>query len=593
MSTLVSPGTTVPVTDDSVFIPASATTVPLIFIATASEKMQSTTAAAAGTYEHDQVRTITSVSQSLKLYGVPRFLTDSNSNAYHGDARNEYGLLALNQFLGIGSKAYVVRANVNLNDDRDDILDMWEKKISKSTTPVGAAYALEGLVTTFLSEYNVEHGLIPSDTDYKTTVTRSELLSLIVEALDLTFGKAAVGSEIRFEESTFAKCRPILLSNLASAPLKVYANGYDQAPTSSFMGLEGEATDWVTNNDGTVVVGQWSAAEARDFLIDICQDFQYTTQFLQATTLGANDAARRVAIVEALQATINSNRNIRSEQYEYNLILCPGYHEVVDEMLSLAGDIADEAFVIADTPMNLDPEAVVAWSNTSQRRHSNGVAYYYPHGLVSNLDGVNVLAAASGIALRTYAYSDNVSQLWFAPAGTTRGVVDSVTAVGYVSGTLGGATTFIELALDQGQRDDLYTYYANINPIVFFPNRGILIWGQKTSASTASARDRVNVERMIRYIKRRLRKDTMQFIFEPNDQITRDNLAAVVTSFLSDILVKRGLYDFAVRCDETNNTAIRIENNEMYCDVLLKPAKAAEFLYIPIRIVSTGASMNI
>lgn len=592
MATLVSPGTVVPVTDESMFIPASASTVPLIFIASGSEKMQPDGTAAAGTYEHDIVRTVTSITQSLRLYGVPSFLRDANSNPHHGDARNEYGLLALNQFLGIGNKAYVVRANVNLNDDRDSIMAMWNDKIRKSTTPVGAAYALEGLVTTFLSEYNTENGLIPSDTNYKVTVSQSELQSLIEDALNVTFGKRANGNAIWFDEATFAKLRPILLSNLTSAPLNVYADGFDQAPSSTFMGVEGEAADWVTNQLGSLNPTEWTAQEARDFLIEICQDFQYTVAFLNATTLGANDAARRVAIVEALQATINSNRNIRSEQFEYNLILCPGYHEVVDEMAALAADIADEAFVIADTPMNMDPEQVVAWAATTQRQHSPGIAYYYPHGLVSNLDGIDVLAAASGIALRTYAYSDNVAQLWFAPAGTTRGLVQGVSAVGYANGTLGGGTEFEELALDQGQRDDLYTYYTNINPIVYFPGRGILIWGQKTSASDASARDRVNVERMIRHIKRRLRKDTMGFIFEPNDQITRDNLAAVVTNFLSDILTKRGLYDFAVRCDESNNTADRIERNEMYCDVVLKPAKAAEFLYIPIRIVATGADVS-
>ncbi len=592
MATLVSPGTNVSVTDESYFVPASATTVPLIFVATASEKMQTDGSAAAGTYEHDVVRTVTSITQSMKLYGVPRFLTDSNSNPHHGDARNEYGLLALNQYLGIGAKAYVVRANVNLNDDRDAILAMWDAKIRKSTTPVGAAYALEGLVNSFLTEYNTENGLIASDANYKVTVNKSELQSLVEQALNMTFGKRVNGNAVWFDEATFAKLRPIFLSNMASAPLNVYADGYDQTPTGTFLGLEGEATDWVANETGTVITTEWSAAEARDFLIEICHDFQYTVSFLNATTLGANDAARRVAIVEALQSTINSNRTIRSEQFEYNLILAPGYHEVVDEMLALASDIADEAFVIADTPMNMDPEAVVAWSSTSQRQHSTGVSYYYPHGLVSNLDGVNVLGAASGIALRTFTYSDNLSQIWFAPAGTTRGLVQGVSAVGYANGTLGGPTEFVELALDQGQRDDLYTYYNNINPIVYFPGRGILIWGQKTSASAASARDRVNVERMIRHIKRRLRKDTMGFIFEPNDQITRDNLAAVVTNFLSDILAKRGLYDFAVRCDETNNTAARIDANEMYCDVLLKPAKAAEFLYIPIRVLTTGANMS-
>ena len=83
----------------------------------------------------------------------------------------------------------------------------------------------------------------------------------------------------------------------------------------------------------------------------------------------------------------------------------------------------------------------------------------------------------------------------------------------------------------------------------------------------------------------------MPFIFEPNDQLTRDNLKAAVDNFLGDIIVKRGLYDFVTVCDESNNTPDRIDRNEMYIDVALKPVKAAEFLFIPIRIVSTGAEI--
>ena len=156
---------------------------------------------------------------------------------------------------------------------------------------------------------------------------------------------------------------------------------------------------------------------------------------------------------------------------------------------------------------------------------------------------------------------------------------------------MGGATTFNEVALNQGQRDKLYKYFTNINPIVYFPGRGLVVWGQKTSAPDASALDRINVVRLMMYIKRQLRKNTMSFVFEPNDQLTRDNLKAVVDNFLGDIMVKRGLYDFVTVCDETNNTADRIDRNEMYIDVALKPVKAAEFIYIPIRVVNTGASL--
>jgi len=126
---------------------------------------------------------------------------------------------------------------------------------------------------------------------------------------------------------------------------------------------------------------------------------------------------------------------------------------------------------------------------------------------------------------------------------------------------------------------------------VFFPGRGILVWGQKTSAPDASALDRVNVTRLIAYVRRQLRKNTLSYVFQPNDQLTRDNMKATVDAFLSDIVVKRGLYDFATISDSTNNTADRIDRNEMYIDVALKPVKAAEFIYIPIRIVSTDADI--
>lgn len=581
MATLISPGTDVTITDESFYIPGSKSAVPLIFIATSSEKMQPNTQPATGTYEYGVVRTITSISQSIKLFGTPIFKRDTNGNPFHGDARNEYGLLALNQYLGIGDLAYVVRANVNLNDDRDAVLAMWDKKIASTTAPIGAAYALEGMVSSFLIEYNAENGYVSTDPDYKSTVTKTELLALIEDALDVTFGKKSDGNNTFFEESTFSQVRPLLFADHTSAPLAVYANGYDVISTSSYAGLVGEADD----------SGEWTAAEARDFLINNTADLQYTREFLNVTSLGANDAARRVAIVTALQAAIRNNEAVRSEQFEYDLIVCPGYPEVTDDLVALAAEVKDEAFVISAPPMDLDPEQVTTWAATTAKVSSNSVAYYYPHGLTSNLDGHNVLGCASGIALRTYAYNDSVAHPWFAPAGTTRGQVQGVSAVGYVSGTLGASTTFEEIALNQGQRDALYQTLVNINPIVFFPGRGILVWGQKTAQGDASARDRVNVERLMRHIKRAIRKHTMPFVFQPNDSITRSNLKAVIDGLLANILVKRGLYDYVTQCDEGNNTPDRIDRNELVADVAVSPTKVAEFVYIPIRIVSTGADM--
>jgi phage tail sheath protein FI len=355
----------------------------------------------------------------------------------------------------------------------------------------------------------------------------------------------------------------------------------------------GRANAWVAGAQGSVAPNTgWTPAEAASTLLNAADSFKYTTLFLNQTSLGANDAARRVAIVQALAAVINSNPDIRSETYEYNLILCPGFPELAQEMDNLSVDIQDEAMPIADTPFTATPDTVVTWAATAARQTSSSVAYYYPHGLGTNLDGATVFVASSGTALRTIAYSDNVSEVWFAPAGTRRGLVTSISDVGYVTGTLGTATTFVPAPLNLGQRNNLYKYFTNINPIVAFPGRGIIVWGQKTSAPDASAEDRINVSRLIMYIKRSLRKNTMSFVFQPNDKLTQDNLKAMVDAFLGNLITLRGLYDFATVCDGSNNTPERIDANELYIDIALKPVKAAEFIYIPIRIVATGAPLT-
>lgn len=685
MATLVSPGVSVTVTDESFFIPVSAPTVPLIFIATADEKNQPDgVTPAEGTFEHNVVRTITSQKQSVDTYGVPRFLRDEGTlEEYHGDARNEYGLFALNQFLGIGNRAFVLRANVNLNDDFDDLQLLWDDKCLE------AKVILENLTNEFINEFNAASGLLvgtslliasqtetnfdgvgtngtfvggdgliatpyaPGDTitlnngavitvgtidgngdvltfvvttigsfvtqsvaltqtatsgagnaftltpelanivSYKVTVTGAEYDSLANDATQFMFDPVE-GS------FSFIPVADDFLDDQSAAPFAVFANGYDQPSTGTYSGLE-----FVSANIGSfplfpgggTVAGEFTPQESGDLLVALCDDFKFTNNFLTKTSLGANDAARRVAITTALQASVNSNTEIRAETFDYNLILCPGYPELVDELLNLVVDIQEEALVIGDTPVDLTPDGVTnpstGWSVTTARQNNIHVAYYYPWGFASNLDGRNIVAAPSGTALRTYAFSDDVSFLWFAPAGVRRGVVTGVTDVGYVTGALGGPTEFVPVALNIGQRDALYQDAAGgrINPITFFPGQGILVWGQKTSAPQPSALDRVNVSRLIKYIKRQLRRNTLSFVFEPNDQLTRDNLKAVVDNFLGDLIVKRGLYDFATISDESNNTPDRIDRNEMYIDVALKPVKAAEFIYIPIRIVATGAEI--
>lgn len=671
MASLVSAGVSVTVTNESFFIPAAASTVPLFFIATADEKLQpDNITPAAGTYEYNVVRTVTSLTQSTQLYGMPKFLVDANGSPQHGDARNEYGVFALNQFLGRGNLAYVVRANINLDDNLTNLRAVWNNVMSSAT---GAAAVLENIATSYIAEWNATNN-VTAGTPNKTiralgTINGGALYTPTlgtytynnvpltggsgtgatanitvtngaVSAVTIVYGGTAyapgdvlsassahiggtgasftvnVATVISYKK-TISEAELIMLATTATqpvwnmssfqnlsadflndhtlAPYPVYngVNGYNgPASINPFLGLAGIAAAWVSAGSGSVVTTEWLPSEAASTLINAADEFQYTTQFLNKTSLGSNDAARRANIVTALNAVINSNTDIRSETYEYNLILCPGYFETANAMLNLSIDILEEAMVIADTPFDKNPDDVVTWAATTARQMSKDVTYYYPHGLATNLDGNTVFCASSGVALATITYSDNVSELWFAPAGTQRGIVTVASDVGYVSGTLGTATTFVPVALNQGQRDNLYKYFTNINPIVFFPGRGLIVWGQKTSANAASAEDRINVERLIMYVRRQLRKNTMPFVFEPNDQLTRNNLKAAVDGFLGDLIVKRGLYDFVTVCDASNNTPDRIDRNELWCDIALKPVKAAEFIYIPIRIVATGANLT-
>lgn len=879
MTNIIAPGVTVNITNESFFAPNAAGTIPLFFIATEERKTQSDgSTAAAGTYEHDVIRLVTSLKQSTQLYGIPRFLEDANGSQQHGDARNEYGLFALNQYLSLGNLAYVIRANINTNDQLDSLRSVWTSNVSEAAT------LLESLATTYIKQYNESQGYsvnTPAFQGYQTVAfsptitadtpiglsngfTYDALISVDSENIDVdgatwdngvatyvtidphnliiddyvtvsgmtpsgyngTFQVTAIGTtglgepyfEVAIvsdpgtmtvagsiangqypisytstvsdiETSTWANNKAtyttvanhnlttgqrVVISgilggspslydgtftvtvtgsktftvnmttnpgfvgggsptagtvevtfstiiselntqlmgdataSIQSGEIKIlsttsgtgssvvinddgffgsladfdginlpvsgsgvgslyktklsatellsittdvmaniwqlasfsnvsslfntdhrtelavpstldyalYVNGYNQPATdyglgsgqyhadSGFYGWEGDVANWVAyglgegNHDERQ---QWSPEEAKNFLISVANDFQYTLEFFTNTSLGDNDSERRAAIVTALQSTINSNTEIRSEAYEYNMIACPGYPEVVDELITLNNDIQNEAIVVADTPFNLDPEQTVAWGNnigspTAYRQRDNFVAYSYPHGLASNLDGKNVFCASSGIALRTMGYSDNVSYVWFAPAGLQRGVTSGITDVGYVSGTLGSATTFVPVALSKQQYGALYSTasgdsYCNINPIVFFPGKGIVVWGQKTSASTTSAMDRINVVRLLAHIKRQLRKATLPFVFEPNDQLTRDNAKAVCDNFLANIMTKRGLYDFAVQCDASNNNGQTIDNNEMNIDIAVRPVKAAEFITINLRVVSTSASI--
>jgi len=305
--------------------------------------------------------------------------------------------------------------------------------------------------------------------------------------------------------------------------------------------------------------------------------------------------AQRKVVVQALQAMLNSNEDIRDNETRlYNLIATPGYPELIGEMVSLNYDRGLTAFVVGDTPFRLPSDATSLLNYTTNQElavedNDNGLVtsdeylgVYYPSGFTSDNAGNNIIVPPSHMVLRTIALSDQVAYPWFAPAGTRRGGVTNATATGYIN----AEGEFTSIALNEGQRDTLYA--NNVNPITFLTGAGITVFGQKTRAANASALDRVNVARLVVYLRSQLNSLAKPYLFEPNDKITRDEIKQQVESLLVELVGLRALYDFLVVCDETNNTPARIDRNELYVDIAIEPVKAVEFIYIPLRLKNTG-----
>jgi hypothetical protein len=306
--------------------------------------------------------------------------------------------------------------------------------------------------------------------------------------------------------------------------------------------------------------------------------------------------AQRKVVIEKLKALVDTNQEIREEESRtFNLIACPGYPELLSNLVGLNLDRGTTSFVVGDTPFSLssDTTSLSNWGNNSAAAQDNGEAglvtadayagLFYPSGKTTDNTGSDIVVPPSHMMLKTIALSDQVSFPWFAPAGTRRGGITNATAVGYVSRTDG---EFKTVALTEGQRDALYN--VNINPITFFNGVGLVNYGQKTLSANSSALDRINVARLVIYLRSQLNKLAKPYVFEPNDKLTRDEIKQAVESLLLELVGQRALYDYAVVCDETNNTPSRIDRNELYVDIAIEPVKAIEFIYIPLRLKNTG-----
>ena len=302
---------------------------------------------------------------------------------------------------------------------------------------------------------------------------------------------------------------------------------------------------------------------------DIVTDGQNFNQNINIQTQGLIGADYTQAI----------NLLANKDDYQYNIISTPGLiYSIADHKTQLDTLISNtenrgDAIVVMD--LETYASTVTAVGTTAASLDTSYAAAYWPWLQITDSNsGQLVWVPASTVIPGVYAYTDSVSESWFAPAGINRGGLGTVRQA--------------ERKLTQANRDSLYI--NKVNPIASFPGKGIVVFGQKTLQTQASALDRVNVRRLLITLKGYISQISDNLVFEQNSAATRNTFLSQVNPYLESVQQRQGLYSFKVVMDSTNNTADVIDRNQLIGAIYLQPTKTAEYIYLDFNILPTGAT---
>jgi hypothetical protein len=405
-----------------------------------------------------------------------------------------------------------------------------------------------------------------------------------------------------------------------------YANQFDQKPTaaltSSFIftldDLSGSATAGSTDTATSNMF--WAEGNRKDGT-----SYRGTASFgsllrkgfdqFSLPLFGGNDGLnvkemepfRNSAISDSDSATTNYavhsiRRGIASvadpEVVDTNMISMPGltHQGLTTRIIRTCEDRAD-ALAVIDLKGGYQPNSEAVGSEKDRRgsldsvisnlqilqENSSYACAYYPWVQIRDPEkGALVWVPPSVAAIGVFATTERKDELWFAPAGFNRG--------GLSNGDAGLPVVGTSERLTSKNRDDLYE--ANINPIANFPNEGIVIFGQKTLQVTPSALDRINVRRLMNFVKKEISRMANDVLFQPNVEETWNGFVSKVNPFLSSVRARFGLDDFKVVLDKTTTTPELIDRNIVYAKIFLKPTKAIEYIAIDFNITNSGASFE-
>jgi hypothetical protein len=266
-----------------------------------------------------------------------------------------------------------------------------------------------------------------------------------------------------------------------------------------------------------------------------------------------------------------------ANDYQFNVLVTPGlnYNDHETELTKIINHTEERGDNVFVMELGNYPASASEVINTATTVDSSYVASYYPW--VQMLDPATkqyVFVPPSTLIPGVFAFNDRVAEPWFAPAGINRG----------------GLSNVIRAAskLSQTTRDNLYQ--GKVNPIATFPGQGVVVYGQKTLQTKASALDRLNVRRLLIALKRTIGQIANGLVFQQNNAATRNSFLAQVNPYLESVQQRQGLYAFKVIMDDALNNPTVIDRNELVGQIYLQPTKTAEFIYLNFNITPTGAT---
>ena len=268
-----------------------------------------------------------------------------------------------------------------------------------------------------------------------------------------------------------------------------------------------------------------------------------------------------------------------ADEYVYNVITTPGLiyanSDHATPLNTLISNTENRGDAITVIDLENYGSSITAVSSTAASLDTSYGASYWPWVQITDPDTAQLVWVPAGTLIPgVYAYTDRVSEPWFAPAGINRGGL--------------GVVRQAERKLTQANRDTLYI--NKVNPVATFPGQGVTVFGQKTLQTQASALDRVNVRRLLIALKSYISQISDNLVFEQNTAATRNQFLSQVNPYLESVQQRQGLYAFKVVMDATNNTPDVIDRNQLIGAIYLQPTKTAEFIYLDFNILPTGAT---